>query len=213
MPLSLQSPEDICNDALVRIGWKGARIGSLYDGSEAAKKALDIYAQTRDMLLRWQDWGFAERNVTLTLLLSAPIPGYVPGATPWTPGIHPILPWRYEYAYPVDALKVRSIRRAEIFLRNYDPTPKVWRVANDPALVDPDGAPSGQQVILCDVANAILVYTGQVTDPADWESEFAETLAASLGRRLAPALTGLDAAKLEAADEQTSGAMAETRQG
>lgn len=205
MPLSLSAPEDVVNDALVRIGYK-MRIGSLYEGSVASKVALDIYSQTRDELLRASDWGFAERDTALSLLLTAPPGGYVPPQV-WAPGGFPILPWRYEYAYPADALKVRSIRRSAIFLPDYDPKPNVWRIANDTI------ASVEQRVILCNVASAIAVYTAQITNPLEWEPDFAEALSASLGRRLAPALSSLDVAKLEAGDEVAGMAMAERLQG
>ena len=37
---------DMVNLALRRVGYK-LRVGNLYDGSMAAKMALDVYAQTR----------------------------------------------------------------------------------------------------------------------------------------------------------------------
>ena len=43
MTASTSSPADIVNQALVLLGHPG-RVGSLYDGSMAAKKALDIFA-------------------------------------------------------------------------------------------------------------------------------------------------------------------------
>lgn len=199
MPLSLASPEDIANNALVRIGYK-LRIGSIYDGSEASKKILDIYAQTRDALLRSDDWGFAERNVPLSLLKTAPPGGYV--SIIWSDA-YPILPWRYEYAYPDDTLEVRSIRSSPVLIPNFDPKPNVWRIANA----------SNRRVILSNVVNAILIYTGQVTDPLQWEPLFTETLCASLGRRLAPVLSSLDVAKLEAGDEVAAATIGERIQG
>jgi hypothetical protein len=204
MPLSLAAPEDICNAALGRLGWK-FRIGSLWDGATATKAALDIYGQTRDELLRSKDWGFAERIVSLTLLKTAPPGGYTP-VTPWT-AAYPILPWRYEYLYPGDTLKVRSIRAQPILIPPFAPRPKVFRVANDPTLTPP------AQVILTDVVNAILVYTGQVTDPLAMEPMFLEELVASLARRLAPVVANLDAAKVEAGDEAAAMQAAESKEG
>ncbi len=204
MPAPLTSPEDHVNDALVRIGVKW-RIGSIYGGSAPAKLALDIYSQTRDALLQSQDWGFAERDISLTLLKAAPPGGYVP-PTVWTTSF-PALPWRYEYDYPDDAIKVRSIRRSELLLPNYDPKPNVWRTANDNTL------PGGPQIILCNVADAIAVYTAQVTDPLSWEPLFSEQLCAAIARRLAPALTNLDTARIAASDEVNEANLAEKRQG
>ncbi len=198
------SPEDHVNDALVRIGVKW-RVGSLYDGSAASKLALDIYSQTRDALLQSQDWGFAERDIVLTLLKTAPPGGYVP-PTVWTTA-YPALPWRYSYDYPDDSIKVRSIRRSELLIPNYDPKPNVWRTANDNTYDPPI------QVILCNVADAIAVYTAQVTDPTAWEPLFSEQLCAAIARRLAPGLASLDLAKIAASDEVNEATLAEKRQG
>jgi hypothetical protein len=73
---------------------------------------------------------------------------------------------------------------------DFDPQPIVHTIANDNALDPP------QKVILCNAPNGILTHTGQVTGPTTWEADFVEAFAASLGRRLAPALVGMEAAKL-----------------
>lgn len=204
MPASVSSPADVVNLSLRRIGYNG-RVGNLYDGSKAAKDALDIYAQTRDELLRQNDWGFAERNIVLTLLKAAPAGGYIPPVT-WSTA-YPPLPWLFEYVRPGDCLKIRAIKAVPLFLPNMDPQPVVFTEAND--LV----APATGQVILCNVANAVLVYSGQVTDPSSWEPDFVEAFAAALGRRLAPHLVGMEAAKLIASDEQAAMAVAEMEHG
>lgn len=203
MALSLPDPASIVNASLARIGYK-LRVGSLYDGSVAAKKALDVYSQTRDELLRQNDWGFAERNTTLTLLKSSPAGGYVPPTT-WTPA-YPPLPWRFEYNYPGDCLKVRALKGVPILIPIYDPQPVLFEIANDNALTP------AQKVILCNVSSAVLVYTGQVTDPLTWEADFSETLIAALGRRLAPTLNP-EMLKLAVPDEAQSQAVAEMNQG
>lgn len=204
MVASVSSPADVINLALVRIGYK-KRIGDLYDGSEAAKHALTIYAQTRDEMLRQFGWGFAERSVTMTLLKQAPPGGYVPPVT-WSTA-YPVLPWRYEYAYPDDCLEVRSVRQVPALLFNPDPQAQLFSVDNDYSLSPP------AKVVLCNIANAVLVYTGQITDPTTWEADFVEAFAAALGRRLAPSLVGLDPAKMEAQDEAAAKAIAELGEG
>lgn len=204
MVASVQSPADVVNVALVRIGFK-QRIGNLYDGSEASVQALDVYAQTRDEVLRQFDWGFAERNVGLTLLKQAPPGGYTP-PTYWSP-IYPPLPWMFEYAYPADCLKVRAVKPTPIFIPEFDPQPYVFSVDNDSSLAPP------AKVILCNVPLAILAYTGQVTDPTNWEPDFVETLSAALGRRLAAVLVGLENAKAEVPDEAQAAGVAEAVEG
>jgi hypothetical protein len=209
MSFAITSPSDIVNLALVRIGYK-KRVGSLYDGSKAASLALDIYAQTRDDLLRDGDWPFAERNGSLTLLKSAPaLPGgghgYIPPIV-WT-SAYPPLPWLFEYDWPADCLKVRAVKPVSLFVPNFDPQPHLFSIANDNA-----NSPA-KRVILSNVESPICTYTGQVTDPSTWPQDFIEALAAALGRRLAPGLVGGNTAQMEAADEQASKAEAEAQQG
>jgi hypothetical protein len=205
MPASVTSPADMINLSLRRIGYK-FRVGSLYDGSTAAKTALDIYAQTRDAVLVENDWDFAERNVTMTLLKSAPVNGYVP-PTVWNPATNPPPGWLFSYAYPSDCLKVRIIKNVPLFGLNFDPQPNAFYLANDTSFTP------FQKVILCNLANANLVYTGQVTDPTSWDSLFTESLAAALGRRLVPSLMGFNAIQPAAADEGQSLTMAENERG
>ena len=201
MTAALSSPADLCNLALGRMGYR-LRIGSLYDGSVAAKKFLDAYSQTRDELLETNDYDFSERTAALALLKSAPQGGYFP-PTPWDPNTNPPYGFAYEYTYPSDALKIRIVKPAGLFLINADPQPNSFQLAND------SGYTPARRVILCNVANAVATYTAQVTDSTTWNVTFCEALAAALARRLAASMVGLDAAKLEASDEQVETSIAE----
>jgi hypothetical protein len=199
------SPEDIVNLALTRIGYT-MRVVNLFEGSPQANAALNVYSQTRDEMLRAIDYGFAERNVNLTLLKQAPATGYFP-PNQWNGTVNPPPPWIFEYTYPSDCLKVRSVKPVPLFAIDFDPQPNVFAVENDNYFV-----PS-RKVILCNVQDAQLVYTGQVTDPTLWEDDFVEALAAALGRRLAPVLKDLNVARFAAGDEAQATAIAERRQG
>ena len=205
MAAVLSTPQDAVNAALVRIGYK-LRVGNLYDGSAAAKKSLDIYGQTRDELLTQNDWVFAERNVALTLLKSAPVAGYVPPNT-WDPTTNPPIPWRYEYGYPSDALKVRAVKPTPIFIPDYDPQPFVYATPNDNAYTP------ARRVICTMIPASLLVYTGQVTDLTTWNSDAVELFIDALGRRLAPSLASLDVMKIQAQLETVDMAVAEANQG
>jgi hypothetical protein len=199
----LITPASLVNTALDRVGYK-KRIGSLYDGSDAALKALDIYGQCRDQLLRDFEWGFAERDVTLSLLKTAPVGGYS-ASQPWNT-TYPILPWIYEYTYPADMIKLRSLRAAGP-IPDYDPGPVVFRVAND------NSYNPFRRVILTNLTNAIAVYTGQVTDPSTWDVGFTESFITQLGQRLAPALVELEAIKILAPQAAVETETAETQVG
>ena len=205
MTASVSSPADAVNIALRKIGYK-LRVGSLYEGSLAAKNALDLYAQTRDQLLRQDDWGFAERNIQMTLLKSAPVNGYIPPVT-WNPATNPPIPWKFEYQRPTDCLKIRSVKPTPLFVPNYDPQPHIFGEANDTTLTPP------AQVILCNVANALLVYTGQITDLTAWEADTIETFVDALAERLAPSLASMQAVQMITAQEVASKQTAEMEQG
>lgn len=202
MPSSLQSPADIVNDALTRLGYKD-RVGSLYEGSKASKKALDIYGQTRDTMLRDGQWPFARRDIAATPVKSAPVGGYFPPNV-YNPNVNPPPPWLYEYTYPDDCLEVRAVRPAPILIPNFNPRPHIFAIAND----------SGEQVILSNVNNALITYTGQVTDMTDWPPDFTEAFCAALARRLAPVLaTSPDVLKMEPQDEAFETQSAQRQQG
>lgn len=204
---SLSTAADIVNASLVRIGSKMS-IGHLYDGSAAAQLALNTYGQTRDEMLRSQDWDFAQRTVALTLLKSAPTSGYIPGFSPWNPATNPAVPWLFEYGYVDDCLKVRAIKPTPIFAGpNFDPQPHTFSISNDNAFTPP------QRVILTNVADALMVYTARVTDPSLWAVDFAEAFTNQLGERLAPALASLQVAQMEAAEGAVSTKMASMEQG
>jgi hypothetical protein len=185
---AVQSPADAANIALVRMGYAKGRVGNLYDGSAAAKRFLDIYVQARDNLLISRDWDFAERNIALTLLKQAPAGGYIPPIL-WNPATNPPIGWLFEYAYPADCLKIRIVKAQPLFVPNFDPQPNQAVDSNDSNYNPP------VRVVLSNVANAVMTYTGQVTDPTTWDVEFVELFATELAKVAAVALVGLEGAK------------------
>lgn len=199
----ITTPEDVINLALVRIGYK-LRIGSIYEGSEAASAALNIYSQTRDELLRQSDWAFASRQAALTLLKAAPANYF---DSPWNPATMPPVGWMFEYAYPSDALKIRAVGPQPGFVFNPAPKPHLFNVYNDNS-----STPEGKTVV-CNLENAIAYYTGQVTNPSDMEPDFIEAFAAALGRRLTPSLVDIQTAGLAVRDEAASQMIAERERG
>jgi hypothetical protein len=215
MTASLQSPADLVNAALA--GLKSPlRIGTLYDGSAAAKKALDIYGQARDWLLRGADWGFPRGDAALTLVKAAPPGGYNP-ATPWDPTQHPPIPYLFEYAYPPDCLMLRSVQPAPLFLPDFTPSAAPFEIANDTVKTAGQPAAPGR-VILCYLAAAVGTYTRQVTDMSQWDVGFVDALVREIRARIGPALEEIaagagDAEKLDTALAQGAGATAAARQG
>jgi hypothetical protein len=179
--LALQSPADVVNASLAQIGSK-LRVGNLYDGSLPAKKALDIYGQTRDELLRQGEWDFAKVISQATLSGNAAPP-----------------PWLYEFSYPASGLRIRDIFSAGYLTSRNNPLPVLWTV----------GSAIGK-VIWANVSPAIVVYTNQVTNPILWEADFAEALIAALGKRLSASLASPDMAKMATEDEKAAIGVAES---
>lgn len=200
MVASIKTPADVVNMGLVKIGHP-FRIGSLYDGSMAAKKALDIYAQMRDEMLRDVAPDFSQRTIALTLLKSAPPGGYIP-PTIWDPTTNPPLPWLYEYTYPADCLKVGSLRTTPIFVPEFDPSPRLFEVSNDNAYTPQ------RRVILAYTPNAICDYVGQVTDPTVWDVNFVTALSDQIAERLTVALGDPKLLQAEAQEAGLSTAIA-----
>lgn len=202
MATSLSSPADILNDALRRIGYK-LRVGNLYDGSDAANLALDLFGQTRDDTMRDGDWQFAQREVSGALLKTAP--NYFD--TSWNPTTAPPIGWQYSYTYPVDCLRIKAVRPQPTFQPDMRPTMNLFDAVNDNGYTPP------RRVVVSNLANAVLVYVGRVTDPTTWSVDYTEALCAALARRLAPSLANLQVEQMEAQDEAVSTRMADMERG
>lgn len=197
---SLRSPADLCNNALVRMGFR-LRIGSLFDGSDHAQSMLDLYGQARDTILREFDYDFSQASITLTLLKSAPVGGYFP-PTQWNPVANPPVGFGYEYQYPDDALKIRIVKPQPAFVINADPEFYPFTEGNDNYANPPSVPTAPGWVILSNVPNAIGVYTRRVTNPENWDIAFTEALAARLSSLAGPSLMGLEPSKLTVPESQ-----------
>ena len=90
-------------------------ITSLGDGTPAGDAAAIVYAPIVQMLCRELDPDFC--RFTAPLVLS--------GAET------PVVPWAYEYVYPVDCLRARQVRPPSGVADPNDPQPIRWVVAFD----------------------------------------------------------------------------------
>lgn len=181
------SVEQVVNQALVEAG-RTKRIAYIYEGSEEAKVAIELYGQTRDELLRATDWSFSRKVLALTLLKGPPPDGGYSFASPWTT-VYPYQGFLYEYAYPSDCLDLRAIVAPPGSMPDLDPLPALWRVDNDPVPIVTAGVAGGPpaKVILCNTTNAQAVYRAQITSPSLWEPGFTAALVASLSAKFAKA--------------------------
>lgn len=152
---------NIVNMALDAIGFP-RHISEFYEGSPAARVALEVFAQTRDELIQSGDWAFALAEVNLNLN----------GQTPPTP-------WTYEYGYPPDCVRIRYIRPGALVggTRNNNPQPILFRPFNDQRIP--------AQAILSDTDPATLIYSRSVTDPSQWDDGFTQAYIAALAEKLA----------------------------
>lgn len=165
--MALTGPQDVVNIALELIASQ-AFITSLNDGSNAANAASDVYTPTVQLMLRELDPDFARRNVILTLS-TAP---------------NPIPPWAFEYLYPPDAVRIRTLTPATNGYDVNDPQPIRWLVYFDPI----SGTPT--KVIGANLASARAVYTSLSVPEALWDGVFVDAVARRLANPLAMALSG-----------------------
>lgn len=208
---------DIWNQAFRAAGLP-LRANEAFEGSEQARTALELYGQCRDALLDAKQWTFSRKVLALALLKGPPPANGYNFAQPWS-NIYPQPGFLYEYSYPDDCLTLRAIIQQPGGMPDLDPLPAIWRIDNDPTPVVSGNplAASGpaQKVILCNITDAIAVYTARITDPALWsDAGFVEALVETLGKKFAVAfgqspqqvaMTAAEAAKAEAVGVEDRG--------
>lgn len=194
----MPSDVTICNRALAAISSR-TTISSLAESSEPARQCNLIYEDTRDEVLQMAYWDFAQRTATLALLKSAPGTPSNPTstATQWSTAF-PAPPWLYEYAYPTDAIQVRTI--IQQITNAYVGAPLTTAGGSVyPYFIGPgaffesatdliDGTPTN--VLLTNQYQAIARYTAKITNPQLFGAQFVEALVQALAAKLAMALTG-----------------------
>jgi hypothetical protein len=177
---------DVCNRALSEACTQSV-ISSLDESSPEAVQCKLWFGKTVERILRAAPWGFARRQVELTLLGTA-----VDSTAPF--------PFLYKYRYPTDCEKFRYVLPQPI----NDPDPAAPMVytgqpvagpwtpnRNNRYLVAADyegGIPS--KVILTNVQFALGVYTAYVDNPDLWDSGFEDAVISALAFKLVNPLTG-----------------------
>jgi len=154
------SKTSICNLALSHFG--GGKINSLDDSTEKARQ-LDInYDNCLEATLRVFPWNFA-RKIELLALTDDTTPG-----------------WEYVYEYPancVNILRVCTEGNARYQGREYDSEFKIIS----------DGT---EKYIACDVEDAYVEYTLNVTNPTIYDALFIKSLSYLLAAEVCNALSG-----------------------
>lgn len=167
--------EDIVNQALDVIGYK-RHVGSIWEGTRAARIALNAWAETRDALLVRIQPEWARDDVPLTVLKSAP--SYYDEQTPWDKELHPDVPWLYEYAQPADCLVPLALKPRPHTLPVWRPRPMRFRVKTD---VD-------SYVLLGNDPAPILTCIVHTHDPNIWYEDFIELMVVTLSKKFERAL-------------------------
>lgn len=100
----MATPADIANQALDAIGRGGdIVIGDLTEGTREAKVILRAYSQCLRQLLRSANWDFARKQAPLVLLADQT------GQTPTAGNLVSAQNYIYEYAYPIDCMRVTAV--------------------------------------------------------------------------------------------------------
>lgn len=154
----MASVVQICNMALTRIG-QNQLIDSLGEASIAAELCSLHYAECRDQVLRDFPWPFATSRVVLADIGSPPTN------------------WAYRYRYPTDCIQARHITMPGV--RNPSSAQRIQFELSNAA---------GGRAILCDLAQAELVYTARVEDTTYFDPMFTDALVWKLGAELAMGL-------------------------
>ena len=153
--------ESICNQALDLIGYK-RHIGSVYDGTPAARVALNAFVEVRDEVLAVQPWSFARAREQLVALgdsISQPLGLYV-------------------YERPDVAITILDMYPADYMLLHPEPTRWIEAyIENDRRLA-------------ASFTNAMAVMTIRIVNPDDWPPDFTLAMIQSLARRFAPLVGG-----------------------
>jgi hypothetical protein len=150
--------EGICNAALDLIGYK-RHIGSVWEGTIAARVALNAFASTRDEVLAARPWPFTRAIVPLVQTSASAPP-----------------PWSYTYDYPNQAIAVLDVYGA---VSDLDPKPSRWM----PVYI------GAARAILTDFALAQATITDRALNIPEWPADFALAVTARLASRMERALT------------------------
>ena len=162
----MASEVDICNLALSHLG-DDATVASLDppEGSAQAEHCARFYPIARDSLLEMHAWGFATKRVQLAPLRSG-----------WPE-------WDYAYAQPSDALNIIAILPSDATDDYSVGNARGGAYVPQPYSCEVDG--NGADVIYTDQADAVLRYSGLVTDPTKFSPLFVMTLSWHLASMLA----------------------------
>lgn len=199
----MTSPVDLCNLALDQITARTSITGispASPPNNTAAQVASRTYQIQTDAVFRAAHWNSARRQGDLTLLKAARgTPENPDGSLPVPP-----IPWRYEYAYPNDCLKMRFVipqpdlpaGSAPVMTNvgiNYQPL--VSTALPFVPAIDTDAAGNQIKVILTNACRSQGVYTARIANVDLWDVSLQNAVIGALAAWFAGPVTGDDAKK------------------
>lgn len=221
-------PADVVNEALDAIG-ADFTIGELREGTKAAQVALRHYGQCLRQLLRSAHWDMARKQQPLTMLADAtgqtagvgtvvPAPWVYEYSYPVDCMLARFVPANYlnptqapsgNYALPATPQTTGASQPPYGYGMRLVPAPFIITLdsnypvdANSNWMEVQGAAPGARVVILSNVNQAALVYTGFVPYPSVWDAHFRAALVAYLASCMALPLTKDKALGVKMRDEQ-----------
>lgn len=187
MPDASNTKIIIINRALTHC--KVEMIASLDENSQAARLANLFYDNCRTSVLRACDWRFATVKKPMVLL------GSVEQALayPNDQSKQDVLPkWNFTYVYPASCARVRKVFNAQSYV---EVTPWNDRTITDRSnvitLFEIARSPITDQLsISCNLPNASVEFTKDITDESQFDSLFVDALAWDLAKEFCIPLTG-----------------------
>lgn len=163
----------IAKMALAMIGGESIETFDPPEDSAESHQVNLWYHHCRREILELFDWSFARKRMSPALDSNDPPSGV----------------WAYRYQYPADAIAVRYIQNPAG--RAADPVPFQIELPTSPEV----------KTILTDVAEAVVVYTSNITIPSLYPPSFVNAFALILAARLMRTVRGDDKLKAEVAKE------------
>ena len=199
----MTSPVDLCNLALDQISARTSITGispPSPPNNLAAQVASRTYQLQTDAVFRAAHWNSARSQAQLSLLKAAiGTPENPSGALPTPP-----IPWRYEYAYPSDCLKVRFVIPTPELPASTTPLMTNVGINFQPAVktsipfvpgIDTDAQGNQIKVILTNARVAQGVYTARIANPDLWDPSLQNAVIGALGAWFCSPVNGSDERK------------------
>ncbi|WP_439392330.1 hypothetical protein ACRQ5Q_22300 [Bradyrhizobium sp. PMVTL-01] len=204
----MADPVSLCNLALGQIVARTQITGldpPSPSSNVAATTMASLYQLQVDAVFRAAHWNCARKQAGLTLLKAAVgTPENPSGALPAPP-----IPWRYEYGYPNDCLKVRFVIPKPSLPANQAPLMTNVGVNFMPSVnssmpfvpaVDVDEQGNQIRVILTNAPNVEAVYTARIANVDLWDPSLQNAVVGALGAwGCAPISGSLDRQKVQIA--------------